>query len=58
MTFQDITKSVKLMSAFVGGIVRFGLGFLIYGLLLGEFMKANMTADAFRATSSCPRVGT
>ena len=35
-----------LVAMFVGAIVMFGLGFLIYGLLLADFMKTNMTVEA------------
>ena len=35
-----------LAAMVVGAIVMFGLGFFIYGLLLADFMKAQMTAEA------------
>lgn len=35
-------KTSTIVAALVGGVVMFGLGFLIYGLALDAYMKANM----------------
>ena len=43
-----------LVATLVGGIVMFGLGFLIYGVLLDAFMKANMTAEAAKLMKDPP----
>ena len=43
-----------LAAAVVGGIVMFGLGFLIYGLLLADFMKAGMTPEAAKLMKEPP----
>jgi hypothetical protein len=43
-----------LLATLVGGIVMFGLGFLIYGILLDAFMKANMTAEAVKLMKDQP----
>ena len=43
-----------LVAALVGGIVMFGLGFLIYGMLLEPYMKANMTAEAVKLMKNPP----
>jgi hypothetical protein len=43
-----------LLATLVGGIVMFGLGFLIYGILLDAFMKANMTAEAVKLMKDPP----
>lgn len=43
-----------LLATLVGGIVMFGLGFLIFGVLLDAYMKANMSAEAAKLMKDPP----
>ncbi len=45
-----------LVASLAGAVVMFGLGFLIYGLLLMEFMKANMVPEAAKLMKDSPNL--
>lgn len=49
-----ITRIV--LATLAGGIVMFVMGFLIYGILLDAFVKANMTAEAAKLLQDPPNL--
>ena len=45
-----------LLATLAGGVVMFLLGFLIYGILLDAFMKANMMPEAAKLMKDPPNL--
>lgn len=44
------------IAALVGSVVMFGLGFLIYGVLLDSYMRGSMTPEAAKAMKEMPNL--
>lgn len=44
------------IAALVGGIVLFGLGFLVYGLALDSYMKSTMSPEAAKMMKEMPNL--
>ncbi|HRH43262.1 MAG TPA: DUF1761 domain-containing protein [Pyrinomonadaceae bacterium] len=44
------------IAALVGSVVMFGLGFLIYGVLLDSYMRGSMTPEAAKTMKEMPNL--